>query len=79
MIDWDAVDEAYADWVLQGNLAPDRSIWRTSGHAEFEFEDYADIGNSDFSLGQLGSNYLTYYLDPGYIPAGLEDYAYYIE
>jgi len=67
MIDWDAVDAAYAEWVGQGGLAPDRTLWQTSGYASFTFEDYAAIGYGDFTEGQLEGYYLEYYVDPGYV------------
>ncbi|MCL2472488.1 MAG: hypothetical protein FWF26_02315 [Treponema sp.] len=67
MIDWAAVDAAYADWVAKGNLAPDRTTWQTSGYASFTFADYAPIGYDDFTAGQLEGYYLNYYVDPGYV------------
>jgi len=67
MIDWDAVDAAYAEWVAKGGLAPKREIWQTSGYASFTFDDYAEKGYGDFNIGQLESYYKAYYVDPGYI------------
>ena len=67
MIDWEAVDAAYAAWVAQGGLEPDRKLWQTSGYASFTFEDYAAIGHGDFNIGQLENYYKAYYVDPGYI------------
>jgi hypothetical protein len=64
MIDWDAVDEAYANWT---GLKPDRTSWQTSGYASFTFEDYAEIGHGDFNAGQLEAYYLSFYVDPGYV------------
>jgi len=67
MIDWDAVDAAYADWVAKGGLAPKRDTWQTSGYSSFTFEDYAPLGFGDFTLGQLESYYKAWYVDPGYV------------
>jgi len=69
-IDWDAVDAAYADWVAEGGLEPDRTLWQTSGYASYTFEDYAAIGFGDFTEGQIEGYYLNYYVDPGYILPG---------
>ena len=66
-IDWDAVDAAYADWIAQGGLAPDRTLWQTSGYASFTFEDYANKCHGDFNIGQLENYYKSYYVDPGYV------------
>ena len=65
-IDWDAVDAAYADWVAQGGLEPDRTFWQTSGPESFTFADYAAVGYKDFTEGQLESYYQAFYVDPGY-------------
>jgi len=70
MIDWNAVDAAYADWVSQGGLKPDRSAWLTSGYASFTFKDYAALGYGDFNIGQLEDYYKAYYVDPGYVLPG---------
>ena len=67
MIDWDAVDAAYADWVAKGGLAPKRDTWQTSGYASFTFDDYAAIGFGDFNIGQIESYYKAYFVDPGYV------------
>ncbi|MCL2854096.1 MAG: hypothetical protein FWE21_00595 [Defluviitaleaceae bacterium] len=67
MIDWDAVDAAYAAWVAQGGLAPDRTLWRTSGHTSFTFEDYAAIGHADFSMGQIETFYRAFFVCPGFV------------
>ncbi|MDR0318721.1 MAG: hypothetical protein LBI09_01650, partial [Nitrososphaerota archaeon] len=68
MIDWVAVDAAYAKWVADGGLAPDRSLWQTSGPKSFTFEDYAAVGYGDFNVpDQLESYYLQFYVDPGYV------------
>jgi len=67
MIDWDAVDAAYAAWIAQGGLAPARDIWQSSGYASFTFEDYAALGYGDFNLGQLEDYYKAYFVDPGFI------------
>jgi len=72
-IDWDAVDAAYADWVAGGGLAADRTLWQTSGYASFTFEDYAEVGYTDFTGGQLESYYQQFYVDPGYILPVEED------
>ena len=73
MINWEAVDEAYADWVDQGGLTPDRTEWKTSGYASFMFEDYAKIGFDAFNDGQLENYYKAYYVSPGYILPGGDD------
>ena len=66
-IDWDAVDDAYSDWVAKGGLEPDRgSGWKTSGYSPLHFADYANIGHSDFTIGQTESYYLSFYVNPGY-------------
>jgi len=67
MIDWDAVDAAYAAWVAQGGLAPERAIWQTSGFASFTFGDYEALGFGDFDIGQLENYYKAYYVCPGYL------------
>jgi len=68
MIDWVAVDAAYAEWVAQGGLVPDRETgWLTSGYASFTFEDNAALGFGDFNIGQLEDYYKAYYVDPGYV------------
>ena len=67
MIDWDAVDAAYAGWVAQGGLEPKRDQWKTSGPATFTFDDYAKIGHGDFSLGQMETFYLAFFVSPGYV------------
>lgn len=67
MIDWDAVDAAYDEWVANGGLRPDRTLWQTSGYASFTFSDYAALGYGDFNDGQLENYYLAYYVDPGYV------------
>ena len=67
MIDWDAVDAAYADWMANGGLAPKRELWHTSGYASFTFDDCADIGYDDFNIGQLENYYKAYFVDSGYI------------
>jgi hypothetical protein len=69
LIDWGAVNAAYDDWVANGGLEPDRTVWQTSGAGSFTFEDYAGIGYADFTEYQLESYYLSFYLDPGYVPA----------
>lgn len=71
MIDWEAVDAAYADWMAQGGLEPDRTLWKTSGVASFSFEDYADIGYENFTEGQLETYYQEFYIDPGYKASGV--------
>ena len=69
MIDWDAVDAAYADWIARGGLAPDRATgWITSGFGSFTFADYDALGFGDFTPAQLESFYLAYYVDPGFVP-----------
>ena len=73
MIDWDAVDAAYAAWVAGGGLVPDRTLWLTSGYASFTFVDYAELGFGDFNIGQLEGYYKSYYVDPGYILSGGND------
>jgi len=67
MINWNAVDAAYDAWVAQGGLAPKRDLWQTSGYASFTFADYAALGYGDFSISQIESYYLAYYVDPGYV------------
>jgi len=67
LIDWNAVDAAYAGWVAQGGLVPDRTTWQTSGYASFTFDDYAAIGYGDFNIGQLENFYKSYYVAPGYV------------
>ena len=67
MIDWDAVDEAYAGWVAQGGLAIDTTNgWRSSGFAPIFFEDGAEIGHGDFSFAQLEGYYRAYFVATGY-------------
>ena len=66
-IDWAAVDAAYADWVARGGLAPDGTLWQTSGYASFTFGWYDPISYSQFTGGQLESYYGAFYVDPGYI------------
>jgi len=66
-IDWDAVDAAYADWVAQGGLVPERAVWQTSGGSSFTFGDKAKICFEDFTLEQIEGYYLNWYVDPGYI------------
>jgi len=66
-IDWVAVDWAYSDWVANGGLESDRTLWQTSGYTSFTFEDYAALGCEDFTQGQLEGYYQEYYVDPGYI------------
>jgi len=66
MIDWDAVDAAYDEWVAKGGLKPKRDPWLSSGYASFTFEDYEALGYDDFNIGQLESYYKAYYVDPGY-------------
>jgi hypothetical protein len=73
IIDWLAVDAAYSKWVSDGGLAPDRLVWHTSGPAPFTFEDYAEIGFDDFTLGQLEQYYKAYYVATGYIDPGTGD------
>ena len=65
--DWAEIDAAYAGWVADGGLVPDRSLWQTSGFASFFFEDYAELGFDDFTLGQLEGYYQAFYVDPGCI------------
>ena len=78
-IDWNGVDAAYADWVAQGGLEPDRTQWLTSGYASFTFDDYANIGFGDFNIGQLEDYYKSYYVDPGYkVPPVLVSYDRYL-
>ena len=67
MVDWDAVDAAYATWIAQGGLAPDRTLWQTSGFASFTFADYATLGFGDFNIGQLEGFYKAYFVCPGYV------------
>jgi hypothetical protein len=66
-IDWDAVDVAYAEWVDQGGLEPDRTLWQTSGYASYTFGDYEQKCFGDFATGQIEGYYLSYYVDPGYV------------
>jgi len=70
LIDWDAVDAAYADWVARGGLAPLRATWQTSGFSSFTFEDYATLGFGDFTAGQLESYYKAWYVCPYYVLPG---------
>jgi len=67
MIDWEAVDAAYAGWVDKGGLEPDRTLWKSSGFAPLFFDDYADMGYGDFSFTQLEGYYRSYYVDSGYV------------
>jgi len=69
-IDWDAVDAAYAGWVAQGGLTPERQSWKTSGAAPFFFKDHDEKCFGDFNLGQLETYYYAYYVDPGYVLGG---------
>ena len=66
-IDWAAVDAAYADWVARGGLAPDGTLWQTSGYASFTFGWYESVSYSQFTGGQLEGYYGQFYVDPGYI------------
>jgi len=66
-IDWVAVDAAYAGWVAQGGLEPERKTWKTSGYGTFYFNDYATMCHGDFTPEQIESYYLSYYVSPGYI------------
>lgn len=68
MIDWDAVEAAYAGWVAQGGLAPDTSNgWHSSGFAPLFFDDGAEVGHGDFSYPQLEGFYRAYFVATGYI------------
>jgi hypothetical protein len=68
MIDWDAVEAAYAAWVAIGGLAPDTANgWRTSGFGSFAFADGAEIGHGDFSEAQLEGYYRAYFVATGYV------------
>jgi hypothetical protein len=69
MIDWSAVRSAYDKWADQGGLMPPNPIegWQSSGYASIYFSgSNPAIGYSDFTSGMLESQYLAYYLDPGY-------------
>ena len=67
LIDWDAVEAAYAGWVAQGGLAPDTSNgWQSSGFAPIFFANGADIGHGDFSFSQLEGFYRAYFVATGY-------------
>jgi len=67
-IDWKGVDEAYAGWVADGGLVPERALWLTSGPNSFTFEDYdKDITCfGDFTQGQMETYYKSWYVSPGY-------------
>jgi hypothetical protein len=68
MIDWDAVEAAYAAWVAQGGLAPDTSNgWKSSGFAPLFFDDGAEVGHGDFSFAQLEGYYRSYFVATGYV------------
>ncbi|MCL1832211.1 MAG: hypothetical protein FWG45_04780 [Oscillospiraceae bacterium] len=67
MIDWDAVDAAYAEWVAQGGLAPTKDTWQTSGSGSYTFDDGAAIGFDDFNEEQLESYYGAFYVATGYV------------
>ena len=67
LIDWVAVDAAYADWVARGGLMHGL-VCVTSGSASFAFDYGAVVGYDDFTTpGQLESYYLQYYVDSGYV------------
>jgi hypothetical protein len=68
MIDWVAVEAAYAGWVAQGGLAPDTSNgWQSSGFAPIFFADGAAVGHGDFSFAQLEGFYRAYFVATGYL------------
>jgi len=67
MIDWDAVDAAYADWYAKGGLKADRTDgWKSSGFAPLFFEDYAPKGHGDFAYEQLEGYYRAYFVATDY-------------
>ena len=67
LIDWAAVEAAYAGWVAEGGLAPDTTGgWRSSGFAPIFFADGAAIGHGDFSFDQLEGYYRAYFVATGY-------------
>lgn len=76
-IDWDAVDEAYAKWMSDGGLEPERITWQTSGYASYTFPDKSKKCFEDFNKGQVEGYYKEYYLDPGYILVTDDIIAYY--
>jgi len=68
MIDWNAVEAAYAAWVANGGLAPNvANGWQSSGFAPIFFADGAEIGHSDFSFDQLEGYYRAYFVSAGYV------------
>jgi len=68
LIDWAAVEAAYAGWVAQGGLVPDFSVgWQSSGFAPLFFEHGAAIGHGDFSYPQLEGFYRAYFVATGFI------------
>ncbi|MCL2387624.1 MAG: hypothetical protein FWC89_08780, partial [Defluviitaleaceae bacterium] len=68
IIDWDAVEAAYAGWVAQGGLAPDFATgWHSSGFAPITFNHGAAIGHGDFSFPQLEGFYRAYFVSPGFL------------
>lgn len=68
MIDWDAVDAAYADWYARGGLRRDESNgWRTSGFAPIFFCRDNSIGHGDLGFPQLEGFYRAYFVATGYV------------
>jgi len=51
VIDWDAVNVAYDDWVAHVGLAPDWIICATGGVAPLTIVYGAEIGFDDFTEG----------------------------
>ena len=87
MIDWEAADAAYDEWLAKNvnHLKPNRDIWHVTGSASFDIKDHEDIGFDNFNGGQLEGNYLSYsvnldsgyYLDPVVVEA-FNRYTYYL-
>ncbi|MDR0493791.1 MAG: hypothetical protein LBH74_09180, partial [Nitrososphaerota archaeon] len=65
MIDWTAVDAAYAAWVAQGGLA--HGLVCVTDPAPFAFDYGAAVGYADFTTPDQLEPHLVYYVDPGYV------------
>jgi hypothetical protein len=68
-INWDVVEEAYANWVARGGLpipVPSQG-WQTSGPASLFFDGARPaVNHSDFTAGQLETFYGAFFMSPGF-------------
>jgi len=79
LINWDAVEAAYAGWVAQGGLAPDTSNgWRSSGFAPIFFATGDAIGHGDFADEQLEGFYQSFFVTTGFVLPMTEEEVEYI-